>query len=484
MSTPAIRDPLVRVSAVAGGLLLLVMAAATVPSATPVQQPRVEPWVAATAYCSNAIGNSVVTAFAAAGSTPGDLSLGSQTAPPDDPSAPEAVPSLTALVTGEADRPVSAEVASAQVTGALGSEGGAAGLAVSQMSRSDAGDGVGLAELVCAEPGTEFWFVGGASDVGRRTVLTLVNPDATAAAVDIRLLTPAGASEPVAGQGVAVPGGGAASVRMDQLAPGQAALAVQVTARSGRVSAGLFDLAIRGAQPQGIDWVPRTLAPATELTVPGVFALPDGGSELLLATPGERTATVGVEVVTADGSFVPVGLEAVEVPAGGLVAVGLAEAVGRADAGLILTADEPVVAGVRLRASGSPPDFAYAAASPALMGQAAAPTNTPDVAARLSVVAPADATTVQVTVVDTAGQRTTSELRVGARSAATLSVVPPGGVYSIQVAAGGEPVHVARLATLTFAEAVYATAIPVSSSPVAVSLPAAPADPAAGLPGH
>ncbi len=483
MTAPASRDPLVRVSAVAGGLLLLVMAAATVPAVTPTAQPVTEPLAAASAYCAPGPGQSGVGALATTGTTPGTISLGAL-APGTEEPATESGAGFTATASSDADRPLRAWVPQSQVTGVLGTEGGAAGLTVTQVSRSGAGDAVGLAELVCPAASTEFWFVGGGSDVGRRTVLELVNPDPTAAAVDIRLFTPAGLAEPVAGQGVPVPGGGRASVRMDQLAPGQPALALHVTARSGRVSAGLFDLSIRGAEPQGIDWVPPAAVPATTLVVPGVFALPDGESELLLAAPGERTASVQVEVVAADGAFIPVGLEAVEVPAGGLVAASLTELVGRADVGLLVTADEPVLAGVRLRAGGTPQDFAYATATPALVGEAAAPTNTPDVAARLSVIAPGDATTVEVTVVDAEGRRTTSQLKVATRSAATLSVAPPAGAYSILVTAGPEPVHVARLSSVAVNDSVFVAAVPLTSRPDSVTLPAAPADPAAGRSGR
>jgi hypothetical protein len=483
MTPPATRDPLVRVSAIAGGLLLMVMAAATVPAVTPAAEPVTEPLVASSAYCAPGPGQSGVAAIATTGTTPGTVALGAL-APGTEAPATESGAGFTPTASGDADRPLNAWVPQSQVTGVLGTEGGAAGLSVAQVSRSGAGDAVGLAELVCAAPATEFWFVGGGSDVGRRTVLELVNPDPTAAAVDIRLFTASGLAEPVAGQGVPVPGGGRTSVRMDQLAPGQAALALNVTARTGRVSAGLFDLAIRGAQPEGIDWVPPSVGPDTNLVVPGVFALPDGESELLLAAPGERTASVQVEVVAADGAFIPVGLEAVEVPAGGLAAVPLTELVGRADVGLVLTSDEPVIAGVRLRAGGAPPDFAYVAAAPALIGVAAAPANTSDVAARLSVVAPEGATTVSVTVVDADGRRTTSQLDVASRSAATLSVVPPAGAYSILVTTDAEPVHVARLSSVAVNDSVFVTAVPLTSRPDSVTLPAAPADPGAGIPGR
>jgi len=481
--TPATRDPLVRVSVATGGLLLLVMVAATVPAQTPAAQPVTEPLAAASAYCAPGPGQSGVAALATTGTTPGSIALGAL-APGTEEPATESGAGFTPTASVDADRPLGAWVPPSQVTGVLGTEGGAAGLTVSQVSQSGAGDAVGLAELVCPAAGTEFWFVGGGSDVGRRTVLELVNPDPTAAAVDVQLFTGSGLAEPVAGQGVPVPGGGRTSVRLDQLAPGEAALALHVTARSGRVSAGLFDLAIRGAQPQGIDWVPPSVPPGTNLVVPGVFALPDGESELLLAAPGERTASVQVEVVAADGAFIPVGLDSVEVPAGGLAAVPLTELVGRADVGLLLTADEPVLAGVRLRAGGSPPDFAYATATPALTGPAAAPANNPEVAARLSVVAPGDATTVEVTVVDAEGRRTTSQLAVAARSSATLSVAAPAGAYSILVTAGTEPVHVARLSSAAVNESVFVTAVPLTSRPDSVTLPAAPADPGAGLPGR
>ena len=70
------------------------------------------------------------------------------------------------------------------------------------------------------------------------------------------------------------------------------------------------ELGEHGALPLGVEWIPRTQAPALEQTVPG-FVDGAGSRRLILSTPGDVDATASVEVVTADGSFTPTGFEAI-----------------------------------------------------------------------------------------------------------------------------------------------------------------------------
>jgi len=107
--------------------------------------------------------------------------------------------------------------------------------------RDPGGAGRSLASTDCAVASSEFWFVGGGAIAGRRTQIVLVNPDENAAIVDLIIRGPDGIIDAPAGRGLVVPGQDRLVVRLDVLAPGVPATAVQVLARTGRVGAAVDD---------------------------------------------------------------------------------------------------------------------------------------------------------------------------------------------------------------------------------------------------
>ena len=65
---------------------------------------------------------------------------------------------------------------------------------------------------------------------------------------------------------------------------------VHVAATAGRVVPALRADAENGSIPVGVDWLPRTTAPATTQTVPGILG--DAGSrQLVVGNPGTLDAT-------------------------------------------------------------------------------------------------------------------------------------------------------------------------------------------------
>ena len=68
----------------------------------------------------------------------------------------------------------------------------APGLVADQWGRDPGGRGRGMASTECAPAASEFWFVGGGAIAGRQTRIVLVNPDETAAVVDVLIHGPNG----------------------------------------------------------------------------------------------------------------------------------------------------------------------------------------------------------------------------------------------------------------------------------------------------
>lgn len=194
-------------------------------------------------------------------------------------------------------------------------------LAGLQLTRTGSGDLAGLAASTCTAPAETSWLVGGAVEPGRSGRVVLSNPTATAASVDLTVLTPQGAVEPPAGQDLSVAPGSSREVLLEGLLPPTAALAVGVSARGAVVAAALVDTDLSGVRAQGVEHVTAS-RPGTDLTITGV---PAGNrtATLRLANPGDGPAAVGWQVLGADGELVLAGAAVVTVPAGGVVEVPL-----------------------------------------------------------------------------------------------------------------------------------------------------------------
>jgi hypothetical protein len=222
----------------------------------------------------------------------------------------------------------------------------APGLIADQWGRDPGGAGRSLASTACAPAASEFWFVGGGAIAGRQTRIVLVNPDETSAIADVIIRGPDGIIDAPAGRGLVIKGEDRLVVRLDVLAPGVTATAVQVLARTGRIGASVDDEQRSGLTNIGSDWIPHAAAPATRVFVPGIIN-GDGARVLSIAAPGADDAIVTIRVITAEGSYVPVERGRVEVPADSVVAIDIAPILNREPATLELTSDVPIVAGMR-----------------------------------------------------------------------------------------------------------------------------------------
>jgi hypothetical protein len=173
--------------------------------------------------------------------------------------------------------------------------------------------------------------------------VVLVNDDDRAAQVDLVVTTEAGESATPAATGIVVPGLSRRIVRLDTLAPDQNVTAIHVIARSGRIVASALMTAAVGNIPLGISVLPVTQA-STRVVIPGVPGAVTNAKLILLAP--ESDTDVSVSLLSADGSFVPAGLDAISLEAGKLTSLDLTPALGGENAGLLITAESPVLAAV------------------------------------------------------------------------------------------------------------------------------------------
>ncbi|MFC0681391.1 DUF5719 family protein, partial [Lysobacter korlensis] len=239
---------------------------------------------------------------------------------------------------------------------------------------------VGLVASACPAPAAAEWLVGGSTDLGRTTLLNLLNPTDVAATVDLTLIGEDGPVSPPGASGISVPAGEQVVVPLSGLAPNLASPVVHVESRGGQVVAALQQSIVRGIEAGGIDTFGATAAPAQRQYIPGVRVA--NGQALLermsvegyedlqtvvrLFVPGDEHTEVRIGVVADDprqeGASLAFHIEpdqVVDVPLDAL-----------ADGTYTVTvdADLPVVAAVRQSQLGpaGETDFAWLAAVDAL----------------------------------------------------------------------------------------------------------------------
>jgi hypothetical protein len=234
-------------------------------------------------------------------------------------------------------------------------------VAAAQWTVAGSGDLRGLATVDCAPASQDSWLVGGSTQPGHRLRLLLANPGASPAVVDVTVHGPRGVVQAPAGIGIGIAPGAQKALYLDALAPGLAAIAVHVQARSGQVAATLHVSVLRGLVPGGTDDVPAAAPPARRQVIPAVAIVAStpapGGSArqgpasandpgavaVRVLNPGGTPAVVRVHLIGSEGE--------VNVPGGGVTTVparGVADlpisGVPDGDYAAVVNADTPVVA--------------------------------------------------------------------------------------------------------------------------------------------
>lgn len=226
----------------------------------------------------------------------------------------------------------------------------------------------GLAAVSCVEPTGSAWIVGGATTVGRTSILQLANPTAVDAEVTLELWGESGPVSAPGMSGISVPAGGRVALPLSGFAPDLASPVVHVEARGGQVAAWLQTSVIRVLDPGGVDLVSRGAAPSEEVVIPavrisggtavasslGIEGYDDLEAMVRVGNPGEETAHVEVSLTPATPDGVATSFE-ITVAAGEVSDTPLSSALELGEAplpdgvySLSVRSDVPVVAGARL----------------------------------------------------------------------------------------------------------------------------------------
>lgn len=254
----------------------------------------------------------------------------------------------------------------------------AALLAGAQSQFADQENVFGAAAADCAEPSANSWVVAGSTEVGRTSLLVLTNPTAQDAVVDLEFSGEDGPIQAPGSQGIIVQTGQQKVFSLAAFAPNVVMPVVHVTTRGGQVSAVIQQSVVRGLTPTGVDWAGATVAPRTEVTIPG-FVVPgdipatanddaydDQAPVIRVFVPGEDDADVALNFIgEGDDQNAPAPLS-VTVPHQSAGEINLAS-LDPGNYTIVLTSTQPLVAAGRSTAvAGDKSDFAWSPASDAL----------------------------------------------------------------------------------------------------------------------
>ena len=166
----------------------------------------------------------------------------------------------------------------------------------------------GLAAQACADANSDTWLVGGATDVGRTTLLLLSNPTEVTATVALEIFGDNGVVSAPGAEGILVEAGQQRVLSLASFAPDLISPVIHVTSGGGLVQASLQQSVMRGLVPGGVEVIGPSASPNTSQIMTGVsltgLAAQDSGEKGLVTSDLEPT--IRVAVPGADASDVVV----------------------------------------------------------------------------------------------------------------------------------------------------------------------------------
>ena len=302
----------------------------------------------------------------------------------------------------------------------------------------------GATASACAEPLNEQWLVGGASNLGVSTTLSLGNPGGVPATAEITVYDENGVVDAVQTAGVLVAPGTEQTISLNGYAPDRERFAVRVTSTGAPVTASLGVAHRYGLEAFAVSSVGRQVEAATHLVVPGVANASDhergpndsgeGDDYPVLVralAPDGAATTVRVRAIDAKGGSTELGEIALEPNAVGELSVPVWPQGANA---VVLDSDAPVVAGV-LGSATSGKEHDYEWFEPAPEAAADTPIAAPIVSGGSLVLVNTgeEPATVQITSASGASKARTATVPAGA---AVVSAAPADAVLETSA-----PIH-------------------------------------------
>lgn len=264
---------------------------------------------------------------------------------------------------------------------------------------------------ICSGPTSSQWFVGGSSDITSRGRLIVINSGLSEAIVDVQAYSENGKQPLIS---LNLKSKSYTVVNLDSLATGDKSLTVHVLPRSGRINAFMIDELGAGLKSLGGDLVNPIISPSTTLVIPAIpNQIPKKGQKatgshtLRVLTPSDIDAYISVELLSADGRFIPVGFNSRRISAGVVTELTLSPKISASAFAVRIKSDEPIVAAISSKVTvKGRKDFVWSTPTPALVPMAMAVTGLTPVIAFAS-----DSIAVKVEVTYLNGKKTLATIK-------------------------------------------------------------------------
>ncbi|MBF4614518.1 DUF5719 family protein [Curtobacterium sp. VKM Ac-1376] len=185
-------------------------------------------------------------------------------------------------------------------------------VAGSSFQSVSSGDLVGAGAASCDDPSQSTWLVGGSTETGRTSLVTLSNPTDVNATVDLAIYDSSGTVSAPGTNGIVVAPNTQKVVPLSGFVSDEGSTVVHVTSSGGQIVAHLQETVVRTLTPGGYDIVSGGAAPSRSQVIPAVALAnaqaaqrgddtADAAPIVRLFVPGSRSARVTLGITTADG---------------------------------------------------------------------------------------------------------------------------------------------------------------------------------------
>ena len=393
------------------------------------------------------------------------------------PAAGKAATSAAVKTKGTQPVTVSAPGAATTVTAAGGGTAVAATGKMAEGFEAEQSDASGTGLVSCTHPGSDMWFVGTGQAAGASQVwLYLMNTGNMTASADVTILTDTGVQNGLTSAITIAPNQSVAE-NITPYVQGSQALALHVQANTGQVAASAWE-----GSGSGGAWLPQANAPSTSLVIPGL-TVASSAAKLFVVVPGSTDAQLKVVAYTPAGAVNQFPGSPVDASAGAATPIAL-NSLGASAAGLSLTANQPIVAGVLVPGAGI---GSFTTAVPPITEQGVVAGNpaTRGDTVGLLLTAPSAAARTSISVISADGSVTTpagdQSVAVAAGHTVAVAVTRPSAAdrqpFAIVVTPqqGSGPLYAVRVVTSGTGglSAPLASLLPVSSAMTSIMLPPA-----------
>jgi Family of unknown function (DUF5719) len=396
-------------------------------------------------------------------------------------------------------KPVTVSAPGTVATVAAPGAGGTAVAATGRMAEgfeAEQSDASGTGLVSCTHPGSDMWFVGTGQASGAPQIrLYLMNTGTLTASADVTILTDTGQQNGLS-SAIAVAPNQSVSENITPYVQGSQAVALHVQATAGQVAASVWE---GGGTGDGA-WLPQANAPATSLVIPGL-TVASSAARLFVVVPGSTDAQLKVVAYTPSGAVTQFPGSPVDASAGAATPLTL-NSLGASAAGLKLTSNEPVVAGVLVPGAGIG-SFTTAVPPVTEQGVVAGNPAAKGVTVGLLLTAPSAAAQASISVISADGSVTTpaGDQSVAVAAGHTLAVAVPrpsqasrqpfaiaitprpgsGPIYAVRVVTSGTGGLTAPLTSLLpVPSAMTSITLPPAQNSYTAVLPLSPNEPAVG----